>query len=93
MSGPMKKNHTEKTAHVIWHGNKYAVPLRVMEKFKVSDRKANKTIDDVFGDITKESGEPAVLLRGLRYREGLTQVEFAKLINITQANLSAIENG
>jgi transcriptional regulator with XRE-family HTH domain len=33
------------------------------------------------------------LLKGLRAREGLSQVEFAKKINITQANLSAMENG
>jgi transcriptional regulator with XRE-family HTH domain len=29
----------------------------------------------------------------LRYREGLTQVELAKQLNISQANLSAMEHG
>ena len=51
------------------------------------------SIDDVFGDIIDEYGEAAALLKGLRHRENLTQVEFAEKISVTQANLSAIENG
>ena len=43
--------------------------------------------------MTGQSGEPAVLLKGLRYREGLSQLEFAKKLNISQTNLSAMENG
>lgn len=31
-------------------------------------------------------------LRGLRYRENLTQVQFAGMIGITQSNLSKMEN-
>ncbi|MEM1243522.1 MAG: helix-turn-helix transcriptional regulator, partial [Pseudomonadota bacterium] len=50
-------------------------------------------IEDVFSDLIKESGEPALLLKGLRHKEGLTQIQFAQLIRITQTNLSAMENG
>jgi transcriptional regulator with XRE-family HTH domain len=48
------------------------------------------SIDDLFGDLTQK---PGVLLKGLRYREGLNQITFAKQVNISQANLSAMENG
>lgn len=95
MPVPMKKRHTEKIANLIWHGNHYAIPLKIMEKFKISSRsdQTSLSIDDVFGSLINETSEPAVLLRGLRHKEGLSQVEFAKLIHVTQANLSAMENG
>lgn len=32
-------------------------------------------------------------IKGLRYREGLSQIEFAKKLAISQTNLSAMENG
>lgn len=40
------------------------------------------------GDVSKASRK----LRGLRHRENLTQVEFAKVIGVTQSNLSKMEN-
>ena len=49
----------------------------------------SKVREEIFGE--RSSG--SVNLRGLRYREDLTQIEFAKAIGITQANLSAMENG
>ncbi len=94
MSVPMKKRRTEKIVKVTWHGNCYAVPLRVIEKFKVTQSdKASVSIDEVFSDLINETSEPAVLLRGLRHKEGLSQIEFSKLIGVTQTNLSAMENG
>lgn len=41
------------------------------------------------------NGRPewSVMLRGLRYREDLTQVQLAKKLGITQGNLSAMERG
>lgn len=40
-------------------------------------------------------GEPqgAVMLRGLRNREGITQAELGKLLGIEQTNLSKMERG
>ena len=94
MSVPMKKRRTEKLVKVTWHGNRYAVPLSVIEKFKIPNREDNQiSISEVFGALMGETGEPAVLLRGLRHKEGLTQIDFAKKIGVTQANLSAMENG
>ncbi len=41
----------------------------------------------------KARPDPLDFLKGLRYREGLSQIEFAKQLNISQTNLSAMENG
>ncbi|QMT62086.1 helix-turn-helix domain-containing protein [Legionella sp. PC997] len=94
MSEHMKKPHTENIAMVTWHGAHYALPVRVIEKYRVKEEsKSHLSIDDVFGELINEHGEPGLLLRGLRHREGLSQIEFSKTLNITQTNLSAMENG
>lgn len=49
--------------------------------------------DQAFKDLTDRYGKAGALLKGIRIREGLTQLEFAKLIGATQANLSSMENG
>lgn len=94
MSVPMKKRRTNTLVKVTWNGENYAVPVNVMKKFKVmQSNKKSLTINEVFGDLISESGEPAVLLKGLRHKENLTQVEFAEIIGVSQTNLSAMENG
>lgn len=94
MPVPMKKPRTEKIVKVTWHGNRYAVPLKVMEKFKLPDSDdTSVSYEEVFSDLINETNEPAILLRGVRHKEGLSQVEFAKIIDVTQTNLSAMENG
>jgi len=49
--------------------------------------------DEAFKDLTDRYSKAGALLKGIRIREGLTQIEFAKLIGTTQANLSSMENG
>lgn len=93
MSALTKKHHTEDVAKISWHGGYYAVPIDVMERYKVTSNDQYTSIDDLFSDLTQKSGEPGVLLKGLRYREGLSQIEFSKKLNISQTNLSAMENG
>lgn len=94
MSALTKKHHTDPVAKVFWHGGLYAVPVKIMEHYKVEpDNQSYIPVDDLFSDLIDGSGEPGVLLKGLRYREGLTQVELAKQLNISQANLSAMEHG
>lgn len=91
-----KKHLTKKKiATVSWHGARYAVPLQVIEKYKIADNDDDSvaSINDVFGDLIQKHGEPGVLLKGLRYKEDLSQIEFAEMIGITQTNLSAMENG
>jgi DNA-binding XRE family transcriptional regulator len=96
MSAPTKKHHIDQIAEISWHGCHYAVPIEIMERYKVKAKAANAdyiAIDDLFKNVIQASGEPGVLLKGLRYREGLSQIEFAKQLNISQTNLSAMENG
>lgn len=94
MSEHMKKPHTENIAMVTWHGAHYALPVGVIEKYRVKEEnKTHLSIDDVFGDLIKERGEPGLLLKGLRHREDLSQIELAKILNVSQTNLSAMENG
>lgn len=95
MSALTKKHHTDQIAQISWHGGLYAVPLEIMKRYKVASDDSNDyvSVDDLFGNLTRKSGEPGILLKGLRYREGLSQIEFAKKLNISQTNLSAMENG
>jgi DNA-binding XRE family transcriptional regulator len=93
MSALTKKHHIDDVAKISWHGGCYAVPIDIMARYKVPPDDQYTSIDDLFGDLTQKSGEPGVLLKGLRYREGLSQIEFARKLNISQTNLSAMENG
>lgn len=93
MSALTKKHHTDDVAKISWHGGLYIVPIEVMERYKITSDDPYISIDDLFNGLTQKTGEPSVLLKGLRYREGLSQIEFAKKLNISQTNLSAMENG
>ena len=53
----------------------------------------NINADAIFKELGNQTGKAASLLRGLRTRESLSQVDFAKKINVTQSNLSKMENG
>ena len=46
------------------------------------------SIEDVFPE-----GDPAMALRGLRAREGLTQAQFAERLGISQTRVSEMEHG
>lgn len=103
MSVHMKKHHTESTSknqvlYVIDKGRLYAIPKAVANKYIIEPKKSvarpeNISADDVFAELDEKYTKAGVLLRGLRIREGLSQVEFAKKIGVTQANLSKMENG
>ena len=93
MSALTKKHPMDDIARVSWHGKLYAVPVKVMECYRLESNDAHVAINVLFSDLTQKSGEPGVLLKGLRYREGLSQIEFSKKLNISQTNLSAMENG
>lgn len=49
--------------------------------------------DEVFSNFEAHFTRSGALLKGLRVRENLTQMEFARKIGITQPNLSSMENG
>lgn len=93
MEGKSPGPHTNKTANIIWHGSHYAVTIELIEQYKIADEEMLESIENILGDLIAEHGEPAVLLKGLRTKEGLSQVGFAKAVELTQQNLSAMENG
>jgi len=103
MSAHMRKHHTKskeptQTLYVIDDDVCYAIPkkvakLYIVETKKAVHRKGNVSAKELFGEHDKEHGKAAALLKGLRARENLSQVEFAKKINVSQANLSKMENG
>ncbi len=50
---------------------------------------ANVVIPELDDDIKR----PAAILRGLRYRENMTQKELAEKLSVRQHHLSEMENG
>lgn len=76
----------------------YAIPKKIADKYVVEEEKEKKqkkspSIQAVFEKLDQKYTRAGALLKGLRLREGLSQVEFAKKIHVTQANLSNMENG
>ena len=103
MSEHMKKRHTKlhKNSiflYIIDNGDVYAIPRIIAKQYRLDakiavQRKGNISSEYVFEHDSKKNSKPAELLKGLRARENLTQVAFAKKISVTQANLSKMENG
>ncbi|OGT43194.1 MAG: hypothetical protein A3F42_06045 [Gammaproteobacteria bacterium RIFCSPHIGHO2_12_FULL_37_34] len=101
----MKKHHISVHSH--GHGSTlyithrhtiYAIPKNIADKYVVEEDKRKRkkplaSIKSIFEKLEKKYTRAGALLKGLRLREGLSQVSFSKKINITQANLSNMENG
>ncbi|HEU5280500.1 MAG TPA: helix-turn-helix transcriptional regulator [Gammaproteobacteria bacterium] len=105
MSEHMKKHpisaHAYGSALIIsCHHTTYAIPKKIAERYVVEEPKTREkkrdssiSLERLFGKLDEQYTKAGALLKGLRLREGLTQVEFAKRIAVTQANLSNMENG
>lgn len=104
MSAHMKKHHINvrgNVLHVVYNENVYDIPKSIAEKYKVSttnetDREPSAgamSADVLFAELDRKYTKPGVLLRGLRVRENLSQVEFSKIIDVTQSDLSKMEMG
>ena len=50
-------------------------------------------MEDAFADLDKKYTKVGALLKGLRYREDMTQKEFSEKVNVKQGDLSKMENG
>lgn len=91
-----KKRHTKQhnVINVQHKGILYIFPKKVAEKYRVPDVVDKKiNVDDLFEKINKKYTKPGALLRGIRVRENLTQVEMAKKIKVTQSDISQMESG
>ena len=103
MSAHMKKHPTNgKTEpsmlYVVDNDNVYAIPRKVAKQYRLDVKKAihregNVSAEEIFDQWDQQTGKASALLKGLRSRENLTQVEFANKIGVTQANLSKMEHG
>lgn len=103
MSAHTKKHpisaHSHGSTLYITHQHKtYAIPKKIINKYVVEDHavkkhKSSPSIQAIFDKLDQKYTKAGALLKGLRLREGLSQVAFAKKINVTQANLSNMENG
>ncbi len=103
MSARTKKHPTRgkpmsSILYVVDNENFYAIPEHVAARYKVEvkrgvHKKGNVKAEDIFSKLDERVGKAASLLKGLRSRENLSQVEFAKKIGVSQANLSKMENG
>ena len=89
---------------VVVDGKNYSVPRSIVPQLEKQLRphrlqEEGETADDAltsevfFSDEHGQYPQWATNLRGLRYRENLTQIEFADKIGVSQSNLSAMENG
>ena len=54
---------------------------------------AINTADEVFERIDKQYSKSGALLKGIRVRENLTQVQMAALLEVSQSAISQMENG
>jgi ribosome-binding protein aMBF1 (putative translation factor) len=106
MSERMKKHlisaHSHGSMLYISHQHAmYAIPKTIAKKYEVETSAFKKprkstplpSIKTIFEKLDEKYTKAGALLKGLRLREGLSQVQFAKKIAVTQANLSAMENG
>ena len=80
--------------HLTYNGHVYHIPKAVAEKYKDKSKVTPRIpAKDIFATIEKKYTKAGALLKGARHRESLTQAEMAKKINVTQADLSKMENG
>lgn len=84
MLGHTKRRHTSTKRR---HTNA-RMPSRVTVKGERS-MSVNETLKELCGDLPRW----AIVLRGLRRREGLTQAVMGKLLGIPQGNISQMECG
>jgi DNA-binding XRE family transcriptional regulator len=105
MSAPMKRHHTDKESHtkkvmnnviIFRHaGVVYKIPENIAEKYihEEGDDSGFVMPDKIFSKTNQKYTKPGALLRGLRARENLTQVELADKLHVTQSDISQMENG
>ena len=51
------------------------------------------SFDEAMNILLAGRPQGAAMLRGLRYREGISQVELGKLLGVEQTNISKMERG
>ena len=100
MSGRMKTHHTEEREQMsiaVIAGIRYELPHDVLAKYRVdTDGLASNVsinAEDAFADLDARYTKAGCLLQGIRYRDGLTQVQMAEALGVTQSDISQMETG
>jgi DNA-binding XRE family transcriptional regulator len=65
----------------------------IERSIQIEDDDIPMSADEAIKKICGDRPEWAVALRGLRYREGLTQKALGEMLGIEQTNISKIEQG
>ena len=93
---PINKENNDRSVLYFYHSRKtYAIPKQIAELYVVDETfpEDNIPAELVFAELNAKFTKPGALLQGTRHKEGLTQIEFAKKINVTQSSLSKMERG
>lgn len=91
--------NADKVLHIVVENIEYAIPEKVARLYRVhcsigtEQQTPAIPAEAVFSALDAKYSKPGALLKGLRAREGLTQLAFAEKLNISQPNLSAMERG
>ena len=103
MSAHMKERPTKQTAYKVviempGHVDKLTfVPAQHLQKLEDFLKKYGSTESIEWNELAKDRiakyKKSGLALRGARYREGLSQKELAKRSEISQENISRMENG
>ena len=94
MSVHTRKHLTKKDTPIIvmqHAGISYQIPVKIAEKYRVNNESINAS--DLFDNINKKYIKPGALLKGIRVRENLTPIQLAKLLGVTQSDISQMEHG
>ena len=102
MSVPMKKRRTNESVEVVVFGPSkkiFSIPRNEMSKLigflnALQEREDNELVPaaEAFKNIIKKYGKVGVHIRGLRGREGLTQIQLAEKLGIKQSHISQMEH-
>ncbi|MFN7095937.1 MAG: helix-turn-helix domain-containing protein [Gammaproteobacteria bacterium] len=90
-----KQKKQDNLIQLNYNGVFYLVPEQVLQPYKQAAASKADAVSahEVFAKMDREQTRSGALLKGLRCRENMTQIQFAKKIGITQANLSSMEHG
>jgi DNA-binding XRE family transcriptional regulator len=96
---PISAHSYGSTLYITHRHTTYAIPKNIADKYILENENPKKraiatvSANVLFEKLDKKFTKAGALLKGLRIREDLSQIEFAKKIDVTQANLSKMENG
>lgn len=105
MSKHTRVQPTKEVLCISEQGAVLKLPVSVLTRYEVHDKASYKkaknlvldtfsvTPAEAFAEINAKYTKAGALLKAIRLREGLTQKEFAPLINVTQGDLSKMELG